>query len=45
MSRHATTIQLTPDERAELERRLRARTSPQQAVLRAQIILRAAAMS
>jgi transposase len=43
MSRHATTILLTPDERAELERRLRARTSPQQAVLRAQIILRAAA--
>jgi putative transposase len=42
MSRHATTIHLTPDERAELERRLRARTSPQQAVLRAQIILRAA---
>jgi transposase len=43
VSRHATTILLTPDERAELERRLRARTSPQQAVLRAQIILRAAA--
>jgi transposase len=43
MSRHATTILLTPDERTELERRLRARTSPQQAVLRAQIILRAAA--
>jgi transposase len=43
MSRHATTIHLTPDERAALERRVRARTSPQQAVLRAQIILRAAA--
>jgi DDE superfamily endonuclease/Homeodomain-like domain len=43
MSRHATTIHLTPDERVELERRIRARTSPQQAVLRAQIILRAAA--
>ena len=33
MSRHATTILLTPDERSELERRVRARTSPQQAVL------------
>ena len=43
MSRHATTILLTPDERTALERRVRARTSPQQAVLRAQIILRAAA--
>jgi transposase len=42
MSRHAITIVLTIEERAELERRVRARTSTQQAALRAQIVLRAA---
>ncbi len=42
MSRHATPIVLTEDERAELERRVRARTSSQQAVLRARIVLAAA---
>ncbi|MBI2202040.1 MAG: helix-turn-helix domain-containing protein [Armatimonadetes bacterium] len=42
MSRHATTIVLTPEERAELERRVRARTSSQQAAVRARIVLRAA---
>ncbi|MGI8549404.1 MAG: helix-turn-helix domain-containing protein [Dehalococcoidia bacterium] len=42
MSRHATTITLNEEERTELERRVRARTSSQQAALRAQIVLRAA---
>jgi transposase len=42
MGRHATPIVLSPDEEAELERRERARTSPQQAVLRARIVRRAA---
>lgn len=42
MSRHATRIMLSSHERAELERRVRARTSSQQAALRAQIVLRAA---
>lgn len=42
MSRHATAIMLSAEERAELERRVRARTSSQQAALRAQIVLRAA---
>jgi DNA-binding CsgD family transcriptional regulator len=42
MSRHARTIELTEAERAELERRVRARTTSQQAVLRARIVLRAA---
>ena len=42
MSRHATRIMLTADERAELERRVRARTSSQQAARRARIVLRAA---
>lgn len=43
MSRRATAIVLTPGERAELERRVRARTSTQQAARRAGIVLRAAA--
>jgi transposase len=43
MARRATTIILEQTERAELERRVRARTSPQQAVRRAVIVLRAAA--
>jgi transposase len=43
MSRRATPIELTAGERAELERRVRARTSPQQAVLRARVVLGAAA--
>jgi transposase len=42
MSRHATRIMLTSEERAELERRVRARTSSQQAARRARIVLRAA---
>lgn len=42
MGRHATPIVLSPDEQTELERRERARTSAQQAVLRARIVLRAA---
>ena len=42
MSRHATVLTLTPEERTELERRVRARTSSQQAALRAQIVLGAA---
>ena len=42
MSRHATAIELTPTERTELERRVRARTASQQEALRAQIVLRAA---
>jgi transposase len=43
MSRRAVAIELTADERAELERRIRARTGSQQAALRARIVLRAAA--
>jgi transposase len=43
MSRYATPITLTPAEQTELERRLRARTSRQHEVQRAQIVLRAAA--
>src|SRR5215213_2186572 len=43
MSRRAPAIELTADERAELERRVRARTSTQQAAQRARIVLRAAA--
>lgn len=43
MSRPATKIMLTAEERTELERRVRARTSSQQAALRARIVLRAAA--
>ncbi len=43
MSRHATAIRLTAEERAELERRVHARTGSQQGALRAQIVLRAAA--
>lgn len=43
VSRRATAIVLTAEERAELERRVRARTSPQQAAQRAGIVLRAAA--
>ena len=42
MSRHATRIMLTAEERAELERRVRARTSSQQAARRARIVPRAA---
>src|SRR5439155_15979964 len=42
MGRHATPIALSADERAELARRVRARTSQQQAALRAQIVLQAA---
>jgi transposase len=43
VSRRATPIELTAAERAELERRVRARTSPQQAAQRARVVLRAAA--
>jgi transposase len=43
MSRRATTIVLTVEERRELQRRARARTSSQQAAQRARIVLRAAA--
>ena len=42
MGRHAQVIELTPAERAELERRVRARTGSQQAALRARIVLDAA---
>ena len=42
MSRTACPIVLTPEERAELERIVRARTSSQQQARRAQIVLRAA---
>src|SRR4051794_41769509 len=42
MSRRATTIALTVEERRELQRRVRARTSSQQAARRARIVLRAA---
>src|ERR1700687_1513731 len=42
MSRHATVITLTSEERIDLERRVRARTGSQQAAVRAQIVLRAA---
>ena len=42
MSRRATPIVLTVEERDELERRVRARTSSQQAVQRARIVLCAA---
>lgn len=41
VSRHATSIVLSEDERVELERRVRARTSSQQAALRARIVLAA----
>jgi transposase len=41
VSRHATSIVLGEDERVELERRVRARTSSQQAALRARIVLAA----
>ena len=43
MGRHAQAIELSTAERDELARRVRARTSSQQAALRAQIVLRAAA--
>ncbi len=43
MARRATTIILEQTEQAELERRVRARTSSQQAARRAVIVLRAAA--
>jgi transposase len=43
MARHARIVELTAAERDELERRVRARTSSQQAALRARIVLRAAA--
>jgi transposase len=43
MSRRARPIELTAEERAELERRVRARTSTQQAARRARIVRRAAA--
>ncbi|MER3485997.1 MAG: hypothetical protein C4345_08545 [Chloroflexota bacterium] len=43
MGRHAPQLDLTAAERDELERRIRARTSSQQAALRARIVLRAAA--
>ena len=42
MSRKACPIVLSPDERAQLERIVRARTSAQQQARRAQIVLRAA---
>ena len=42
MSRRATMIVLTIGERRELQRRIRARTSSQQAAQRARIVLRAA---
>jgi transposase len=41
--RHAPVVELTAAERDELERRARARTSSQQAALRARVVLRAAA--
>ena len=43
MGRHAPSLDLTAAERDELERRIRARTSSQQAALRARVVLRAAA--
>jgi len=43
MGRHAPDIELTAAERDDLARRVRARTSSQQAALRARIVLRAAA--
>jgi len=43
VSRRATPIVLTPEERAALQRRVRARTSTQPAAQRAGIVLRAAA--
>jgi transposase len=43
MSRHATPISLTAEERTELERWIHARTGSQQGAVRAQIVLRAAA--
>jgi transposase-like protein len=43
MRRRACPIVLTPQEGAELERRVRARTGSQQAAVRARIVLRAAA--
>jgi transposase len=42
MSRQASPIVLSPEERRELERIVRARTSTQQAARRAEIVLRAA---
>lgn len=42
MGRHAQPIELTATERSELERRVRARTSSQQAALRARIVVQAA---
>src|SRR3954453_19352871 len=42
MSRRATPIVLTIEERRQLQRRARARTSSQQAAQRARIVLRAA---
>src|SRR5438045_9474835 len=42
MSRTACPIVLSPDERAQLDRMVRARTSSQQQARRAQIVLRAA---
>ena len=42
VSRRAIAIELTPTEKAELERRVRARTASQQAALRARIVLLAA---
>src|SRR5918996_3063194 len=42
MSRRATPVVLTVEERHELQRRVRARTSSQQAAQRARIVLRAA---
>src|SRR3954463_9734267 len=42
MSRRATRIIVTVEERSELQRRVRARTSSQQATQRARIMLRAA---
>ena len=42
MSRRATPIVLTVEERDELRRRVRARTRSQQAAQRARIVLRAA---
>jgi transposase len=42
VSRHAMSIVLSGDERVELERRVRARTSSQQAARRARIVLAAA---
>jgi len=45
MGRHAPQLDLTAAERDELERRIRARTSSQQAALRARVVLRAAGES